>query len=210
MGGFPGGRQLNMSTSAEATSAVSDKEVFTTGEAARVCNLSQQTIIRCFDAGRLRGYKVPGSKARRIPRDELIRFMQSHHMPLDVLGERDTVLLVVEDDPETVQDIRRIAEIIGGYSVHVATSAYEAGVLTTKFDPQVLVLNTRLPDIDVLTVCRSLKIANGEPGTTVILLANKFRNEEMQECKNAGIQHFLRKPLIDAEFSKVLMAAMNA
>ncbi|MCX5690162.1 MAG: helix-turn-helix domain-containing protein, partial [Planctomycetota bacterium] len=49
------------------------KKVFTTGEAALVCGLSQQTIIRCFDAGRLTGFRVPGSKFRRIPRDELIR-----------------------------------------------------------------------------------------------------------------------------------------
>ncbi|MHC4596794.1 MAG: response regulator, partial [Planctomycetota bacterium] len=29
------------------------KDLFTTGEAADVCKVSQQTIIRCFDAGRL-------------------------------------------------------------------------------------------------------------------------------------------------------------
>ena len=74
----------------------------------------------------------------------------------------------------------------------------------------VIRINTRLPDLDVLTACRSVRIANGEPGTTVILLANKFRVEEMQECKDVGIKHFLRKPLNDVEFSKVLMAAVNS
>lgn len=210
VGGFPEGQGLHLSASVETTSSGSGKQVFTTGEVARLCHLSQQTIIRCFDAGRLRGYKVPGSKTRRIPRGELVRFMRSHHMPLDALGESDTVLLIVEHDLDTVQNIRRVAEAIGGYSVHVATTAYEAGVLTAKLDPQVLVINSRLPDLDVLTACRSVQIANGEPGTTVILLANKFRVEEMQECKNVGIKHFLRKPLNDVEFSKVLMAAVNS
>ncbi|MEM9882815.1 MAG: helix-turn-helix domain-containing protein, partial [Planctomycetota bacterium] len=46
-----------------------DKQVYTTGEAAEVCKVSQQTIIRCFDAGRLQGFRVPGSRFRRIPRD---------------------------------------------------------------------------------------------------------------------------------------------
>lgn len=131
-------------------------------------------------------------------------------MPLDVLGESDTVLLVVEHDLDTVQDIRRVAEAIGGYAVHVASTAYEAGVLTAKLEPQVLVINTRLPDLDVLTVCRSVRIANGEPGTTVILLANKFRTDEMQDCQDVGVKHFLRKPIDDFEFSKVLMSAVNA
>ena len=48
------------------------KSVFTTGDVADICKLSQQTVIRCFDSGRLRGYRVPGSKFRRIPRDALI------------------------------------------------------------------------------------------------------------------------------------------
>ena len=53
------------------------KSVFTTGEAAEICKVSQQTIIRCFDSGRLRGFRVPGSRFRRIPRDALIQFMSA-------------------------------------------------------------------------------------------------------------------------------------
>ena len=37
------------------------KTVFTTGEAAKICKVSQQTIIRCFDNGQLKGFRVPGS-----------------------------------------------------------------------------------------------------------------------------------------------------
>ena len=45
------------------------KQVFTTGEAAEVCNVSQQTIIRCFDSGELKGFFAPGTRFRRIPRE---------------------------------------------------------------------------------------------------------------------------------------------
>ena len=47
------------------------KTVFTTGEAAKICKVSQQTIIRCFDNGQLKGFRVPGSRFRRIPREML-------------------------------------------------------------------------------------------------------------------------------------------
>ncbi|MCH2134733.1 MAG: excisionase family DNA-binding protein [Phycisphaerales bacterium] len=198
-----------ISASAETPANGSGKQVFTTGEAARLCNLSQQTIIRCFDSGRLRGYRVPGSRTRRIPRGELIRFMRSHHMPLDALGESETTVLLVENEIETVQQIRRVAEAVGGYSLHVASNAYEAGVLTAKLEPQVLIVNTRLPDLDVLAACRAVRISNGEPGTTVILLANKFRTEEMQEFEAIGIRHFMRKPLEEVKFGDLLMSAVN-
>ncbi|GAG29402.1 unnamed protein product, partial [marine sediment metagenome] len=59
------------------------KDLFTTGEAAKICNVSQQTIIRCFDSSRLEGFRVPGSKFRRIPRQSLIKFMKKNNIPLD-------------------------------------------------------------------------------------------------------------------------------
>ena len=130
-------------------------------------------------------------------------------MPLDALGESETTVLLVENEIETVQQIRRVAEAVGGYSLHVASNAYEAGVLTAKLEPQVLIVNTRLPDLDVLAACRAVRISNGEPGTTVILLANKFRTEEMQEFEAIGIRHFMRKPLEEVKFGDLLMSAVN-
>jgi len=61
------------------------KDLFTTGEAAEVCRVSQQTIIRCFDAGRLEGFRVPGSRFRRIPRQSLVKFMKDNNIPLDAI-----------------------------------------------------------------------------------------------------------------------------
>lgn len=55
----------------------------TTNEAAKICRLSQQTIIRCFDKGFLKGYKVPGSRFRRIPLKSLQKFMEEHGMPME-------------------------------------------------------------------------------------------------------------------------------
>ena len=62
-----------------------EKQVFTTGEAAEICKVSQQTIIRCFDSGRLNGFRVPGSRFRRIPRAELLRFMKANEIPTETL-----------------------------------------------------------------------------------------------------------------------------
>ena len=59
------------------------KTVFTTGEAAKICKVSQQTIIRCFDSGQLKGFRVPGSRFRRIPRDILYKFMKENGIRID-------------------------------------------------------------------------------------------------------------------------------
>jgi two-component system OmpR family response regulator len=57
----------------------------TTGEAAELCGVSQQTIIRCFDLGKLSGFHVPGSRFRRIPRESLRAFMVEYGIPTEPL-----------------------------------------------------------------------------------------------------------------------------
>ncbi len=51
----------------------------------KICKVSQQTIIRCFDNGQLKGFRVPGSKFRRIPREALYKFMKDNGIPTDAL-----------------------------------------------------------------------------------------------------------------------------
>jgi excisionase family DNA binding protein len=62
-------------------------EHLTTGEAAQICGVSQQTIIRSFDEGLLVGFRVPGSRFRRIPRANLRAYMIEHGIPTGPLDE---------------------------------------------------------------------------------------------------------------------------
>src|SRR3984885_79867 len=78
------------------------KTVFTTGEAAKICKVSQQTIIRCFDSGQLKGFRVPGSRFRRIPRAELYAFMRENSIPTDALESGKRRVLIVDDDQAVV------------------------------------------------------------------------------------------------------------
>jgi two-component system, OmpR family, response regulator len=82
---------------------MSAKTVFTTGEAAKICKVSQQTIIRCFDNGTLKGFRVPGSKFRRIPREHLFAFMRDNGIPTDALESGRRKVLIVDDDQDLVE-----------------------------------------------------------------------------------------------------------
>ncbi len=74
------------------------KSVYTTGEVAEICKVSQQTVIRCFDSGKLHGFRVPGSRFRRIPRESLVQFMKENGIPLDHLESGKKRVLAVDDD----------------------------------------------------------------------------------------------------------------
>src|SRR5438045_9594573 len=106
------------------------KSVFTTGEAAAICKVSQTAFTRCFDSGRLRGFRVPGSRFRRIPRDALIAFMKDNGIPPDSLDSGKSKILVVDDDPEIVELFVDVLERDGRFEVRTAGTGYEAGIQT--------------------------------------------------------------------------------
>jgi excisionase family DNA binding protein len=62
-------------------------KVYTTGQVARICHVAPRTVSAWFDSGRLLGYRLPGSRDRRIPEGRLREFMSGHGMPMDELAE---------------------------------------------------------------------------------------------------------------------------
>lgn len=170
------------------------KTVFTTGEAADVCKLSQQTIIRCFDSGQLSGFRVPGSKFRRIPRDELIRFMKKNSIPLDGLSSDKIKVLVVDDDPEIVELFVDVLKRDGRFEVATATTGYDAGVLTQSFLPDLVILDYMLPDVNGNVVCKTIR-ENPELAQIKILIISGLINQaEIDQLLAAGADDFIKKP----------------
>jgi len=56
---------------------------YSTGDAAKICGCSQQTIIRCFDKGLIKSHHIPGSRFRKIPIKNLYEYMKQNNIPLD-------------------------------------------------------------------------------------------------------------------------------
>ena len=77
-------------------------KVFTTGQVAKICKVAPRTVSKWFDSGRLKGYRIPGSQDRRIPREYLIKFLKEHGMPLgDLEDEAMANALVASGHPST-------------------------------------------------------------------------------------------------------------
>ncbi len=170
------------------------KNVFTTGEVADICNLSQQTVIRCFDNGRLRGYRVPGSRFRRIPRDALIQFMKEHNIPLDQLEMGKTRVLVVDDDPAIVEMLVELLERDGRFEVQTAATGFDAGLKTREFRPDAIVLDYMLPDINGNAVCRSIRNDPTLRDVRIIIVSGVVDREHVDRLRADGADDFIQKP----------------
>jgi two-component system response regulator RpaA len=170
------------------------KKIFTTGEAAQVCKVSQQTIIRCFDSGRLTGFRVPGSKFRRIPREELIRFMHTNDIPLDLIEGGTRRILCVDDDPQIIE---LFEDLLGGDSrfiVETCGTGYDAGLLTASFKPHLMLLDYKLPDINGNEVCKRIRSTDELSNIKVIFISGVIDRAEADQLLGAGADAFLKKP----------------
>jgi excisionase family DNA binding protein len=170
------------------------KTVFTTGEAAEICKVSQQTIIRCFDSGRLKGFRVPGSRFRRIPRDALIAFMRDNGIPPDSLESGKSKVLVVDDDPEIVELFVDVLERDGRFEVKTASTGYDAGMLTTEFMPDLIILDYMLPDINGNIVCKTIRQNPNFEHTKIVIVSGVVNQDEINDLLKAGADEFVKKP----------------
>src|SRR5436190_4343781 len=170
------------------------KTVFTTGEAAKICKVSQQTIIRCFDSGQLKGFRVPGSKFRRIPRDLLYKFMKENGIPTDALESGKRKALVVDDDEELVELIRDVLESDGRFEVRVANNGFDAGMMVKEYRPDIIILDVMLPDINGKEVCQRVRADPSLEDVRVLCISGMVEEDKIQELRLAGADEFMGKP----------------
>ena len=170
------------------------KTVFTTGEAAKVCKVSQQTIIRCFDSGQLKGFRVPGSRFRRIPRNELYSFMKENDIPTDALESGKRKALIVDDDEELVELMRDVFERDGRFDVRTANNGFDAGMQVKEFRPDLVVLDVMLPDINGKEVCQRIRGDSTLDDVRIICISGMVEADKVADLKVAGANDFMQKP----------------
>ena len=173
---------------------MSMKTVFTTGEAAKICKVSQQTIIRCFDNGTLKGFRVPGSRFRRIPRDQLFAFMKDNGIPTDALESGKRKVLIVDDDVELVELMVDVFERDGRFDVRSANNGFDAGMLVKEFRPDLVVLDVMLPDINGKEVCQRVRSDSNLEAVKIICISGMVEQDKIAELRVAGADDFLNKP----------------
>ncbi|MBI1849990.1 MAG: response regulator [Planctomycetes bacterium] len=176
--------------------SLATKAVFTTGEVAKICHVTVRTVIKWFEAGKLHGYKIPESRDRRIPRDELLRFMKEHGIPIptDFDGGRKRRVLIAEDERGIVEILTEELSKDRSLEVRSASSGWEAGLALLEFRPHVLVLDYNLGDMDGLAVTKKIRDNPTLQGTRILVMSGYLTDEQGKELLEKGIDDFIRKP----------------
>jgi excisionase family DNA binding protein len=170
------------------------KDILTTGEVAKICNVAPRTVSKWFDSGQLRGYRIPGSKDRRIPLNSLIRFMKQHNIPLDGLQSGKTRVLIVDDESEIVEVLEKVLTEQANYEVETAHTGFNAGIVCEKFRPHVMLLDMHLPDINGEQVLKLIRDNGDLQLTKIIAMSGKLTDGQAQQLLQKDFDGYLKKP----------------
>jgi excisionase family DNA binding protein len=144
-------------------------KVFTTGQVAKICKVAPRTVSKWFDSGRLKGYRIPGSQDRRIPREYLIKFLKEHGMPLgDLEDETVAKVLLVGQDQLLIENLKRELPAEKSFKVAVAASGFEAGIQSESFHPDCIVVDFSIGRVEALQICQNIR-RNPEYAETIVI-----------------------------------------
>ncbi|MFW6060434.1 MAG: response regulator [Phycisphaeraceae bacterium] len=170
------------------------KDILTTGEVAKICNVAPRTVSKWFDSGQLRGYRIPGSKDRRIPMSSLVRFMKSHNIPMDGLQSGQTRVLIVDGESEIVEVLEKVLGEQASYEVRTVHTGFAAGVECEKFKPHVMLLDMHLSDVRGEDVLKLIRDNEDLQLTKVIAMSGKLTDGQAQHLLQQGFDGYLKKP----------------
>jgi len=186
-----------------------EKDVLTTGEVAKICNVAPRTVSKWFDTGALKGYRIPGSKDRRIPVGELVKFMRAHGIPMDGLSSGRTRVLIVDDEAEVVETLQRVLTEQTNYEIHTAVNGFQAGMAAERVKPHVLLVDVHLNEGDARGVAKFVRDNENLQITKVIAMSGKLTDGQAQGLRAFGFDGFLKKPFQVRQVVEAIEQATN-
>ena len=183
------------------------KEVFTTGEVARICHVAPRTVSKWFDTGKLRGYRIPGSRDRRIPREQLVAFMRVHGLPMDALDLGVSRILAVGPDlpPGLIEAVNASEQ----YELRSAANEFEAGVLAQQFRPHVIVLTLTDGPEQAAAMCQDIRATAALQSAKVIAATVDVREEARSVLLRHGFDDVLPHPYTVSQLVRAVADATN-
>lgn len=118
-------------------------------------------------------------------------------------------VLLIDDEMDIRMVVKATLELVGGMQVSVATSGAE-GIKTAEFEqPDAILLDMMLPDMDGLTTLKKLQENPKTSQIPVIFLTAKTQVLDLQSSINSGAIAVIKKPFDPAMLSDQVADALG-
>ena len=118
-------------------------------------------------------------------------------------------ILYVEDDP----DIRAVAEIaledVGGFTTAICGSGAEAVERATEFEPELILLDVMMPEMDGPTTMQALRKLDRLGTVPVIFMTARLQKSEIEEYQALGALGVIPKPFDPMNLSEQIAQILS-
>jgi len=114
-------------------------------------------------------------------------------------------ILVVDDEPDICRLVKEILDD-EGFQVTVAENGEQGRILKNKINPDLILLDIWMPDIDGITILKEWSVS-ANPLPVVIMMSGHGTVETAVEATRLGAYDFLEKPL---SLAKLILTVKNA
>jgi DNA-binding response OmpR family regulator len=118
-----------------------------------------------------------------------------------------TKILIAEDEPD-IRELVAFTLRFGGYEVVTATNGEEAVNLARQENPDLILLDVRMPRMTGYDACREIKADPNLKMTPVVFLSAKGQESEIQAGIESGAEEYLLKPFAPDQLTRRVQAIL--
>jgi len=118
-------------------------------------------------------------------------------------------ILIIDDEEDILTVTQRCLELEGGWEVMVASSSAEGLDLAERSQPDAILLDVMMPDMDGAATIGRLKANPATASIPVVFLTAKHSPAERDWCLGLGAVAVVGKPFDPLEISRQISRALG-
>jgi len=132
-------------------------------------------------------------------------------LPIRKTDKHEKLKVVIVDDDAGVRKAlsRMLSELYPFWYVREAESAFDAVNLMNLFEPDLILLDIKMPGISGLEMCNKIKASKEHGGIKVIMITGVEDDDLREKSFAAGADAFLRKPMDRETVKQTILEVMR-
>jgi CheY-like chemotaxis protein len=110
--------------------------------------------------------------------------------------------ILVAEDERDIRELINFTLMFAGHTVTLAANGAEAVELVEQANPQLIMMDVRMPKMTGYEACRQIKTMDAYKDIPVIFLSAKGQDEEIQTGLDAGAVAYILKPFSPEDLSR--------
>ena len=179
-------------------------KIFTTGEIAEYCHVTQRTVIQWIQEGKIRVFKTPG-KHSRIREEDFVEFLKKYNMPIapDLSSDaRKKRILIVDDDVAMAHAIRRALSSGDKFEIDVAFDGFSAGQKFAANKPDMVILDLRMPKVNGFQLCKAIRSGGVNAHIKILMISgiiDEYDEQNEKKMAEVGVNAYMSKPFTNKD-----------